>query len=64
DKRRLNELLKGRDYENLNQETARIIAIMANVPEFLERAEEYQNAEGGYNMSQAMDELRDDFKEE
>ena len=64
DKRRLNELLKGRDYENLNQETARIIAVMANVPEFLERAEEYQNAEGGYNMCQAMDELRADFKEE
>ena len=64
DKKRLNKLLHGKDYENLNQETARIIAVMANVPEFLEREEEYQNAEGGYNMCQAMDELRAEFREE
>jgi len=64
DKKRLRALFQEKDYANLNQETARIIAVMADVPEFLEREDEYQNAEGGYNMCQAMDELRAEFKEE
>ena len=64
DKKRLYGLLASDEYGNLDQATARIIAVMANVPEFLEREEEYKNAEGGYNMCQAMDELRADFKEE
>ena len=64
DKKRLYGLLASDEYGNLDQATARIIAVMANVPEFLEREEEYKNAEGGSNMCQAMDELRADFKEE
>ena len=44
--------------------SARIIAVMADVPEFLQREDEYQNTGGGYNMCQAMDELRAEFKEE
>ena len=57
DKKRLYGLLASDEYGNLDQATARIIAVMANVPEFLEREEEYKNAEGGYNMCQAMNAL-------
>ena len=48
-----------------DEETSRIIAVMANVPEFLENEEKYKNQERkGYNMCQAMDELRAEFRAE
>ncbi len=50
--------MQDRAYENLSHETARIIAVVANVPEFLENEEKYKNQErGGYNMCQAMNAL-------
>ena len=65
DREKLNRLLQDRAYENLSHETARIIAVVANVPEFLENEERYKNQEReGYNMCQAMDELRAEFRAE
>ena len=52
-------------YANLNHETARIIAVVANIPEFLNNENAYKNQESeGYNMCLAMEELRADFKAE
>ena len=62
---RLRQLLQDKAYENLSHETARIIAVVANVPDFLENEEKYKNQEGeGYNMCQAMEELKEEFKRE
>ncbi len=57
--------MQDRAYENLSHETARIIAVVANMPEFLENEERYKKQEReGYNMCQAMDELRAEFRRE
>lgn len=64
DRKRLKELLCGKDYVNLSLETARIIAVMANLPRFLEHEEEYENEKGGYNVCQAMEELKEELREE
>ena len=62
---KLRQLLQDKAYENLSQETARIIALVANVSEFLENEEKYKNHEKeGYNMCQVMEELRAEFREE
>ena len=65
DREKLSKLLQNKAYESLSLETSRIIAVMANVPEFLENEEKYKNQEReGYNMCQAMDELREEFRAE
>ena len=62
---KLKELLLDKAYENLSHETARIIAVVANVPDFLDNEEKYKNQEReGYNMCQAMEELKEEFKRE
>ena len=62
---KLKQLLQDKAYANLSHETARIIAVVANVPDFLENEEKYKNQEGeGYNMCQAMEELKEEFREE
>ena len=56
---KMERLLQDKAYENLSYETAHIIAVMANVPQFLENEEKYKNQEReGYNMCQAMEELK------
>ena len=63
DRKRLKRLLQDRTYENLNYETARMIAVVTNMPDFLENEEKYKNQEGdGYNMCKAMEELKEEYK--
>ena len=64
-RKHLKELLQNKAYENLSYETARIIAVMANLPNFLECEEAYKNQESeGYNVCQAMEEIKEEYKAE
>lgn len=62
-KKLLYEVLKKEEFQLLDRETAEVIAILTDTTEVLERLDEYE-LEGGYDMCQAMDELRADWKAE
>lgn len=59
-KKKIWELWERDEYKHLDRDTAEAIAIMTDATTVLERLDEYKT-EGGYNMCQAMDELRQDW---
>lgn len=65
DRKKLKKLLQDKAYEKLSHETAHIIAVLANIPDFLKNEEKYKNQEGeGYNLCKAMEELKEEYKNE
>ncbi len=47
-------------YRNLDRETMEVIAVMTNNRRLLEHPEEYENEEGGYNMCEALEGIKED----
>ncbi len=62
-KKKLCEVFKKEEFRVLDQDTAEVIAIMTDTTEILERLDNYE-VKGGYDMCQAMDELRADWRAE
>lgn len=47
-------------YRNLDRETMEVIAVMTNNRRLLEHPEEYENEEGGYDMCEALEGIKED----
>ena len=62
-KKALRELWQKEEYKHLDRDTAETIAIMTDATDILEHLEEYGTKEG-YDMCQAMEELRQDWLSE
>ena len=62
-KEKLYEVLKKEEFKSLDRDTAEAIAILTDATEVLEKLEEYES-KGGYDMCQAMDELKADWRAE
>ena len=63
-RQRMQELFQSDEFQNLDQDTVKVIAVMTDMPEFMEKMEQYKNDEGGYRMCKAMEELKEEFREE
>lgn len=63
DKKKLSTLWSQEEFACLDRETAETMAVLTDSTEILEKLEDFRN-EGGYNMCQAVDEMRSDWKAE
>lgn len=63
DKEKLRELLQEDTYKNLDRETAEVIAVFADMKYAAENMDEYKNENGGYDMCEAMREIKKDCRE-
>ena len=64
DKKRLSDLWNREDFTRMDRDTAKIMAIMTESAEVLDKLDKYENEEGGVNMCEAMNDLKKDWKEE
>ncbi|MCM1101642.1 MAG: hypothetical protein NC079_07905 [Clostridium sp.] len=62
DREALDALWQSEEYSNLSRDTVETIAVMTNSTRILETLEECENAEGGYDMCQAVREMEQDWK--
>ena len=59
DKESLKKLLEeDKAYQSLNEETFQLISLLSGEKELLDKLDQYENEEGGYNMCQAFADMR------
>jgi len=60
DKNELTSLLMSEAFQNLDHDTAELIAIMTDLPKYAQQLQQYRNETGGYMMCKATREIKED----